>query len=329
MNLSLSNESEPFENYEEKELTQSSSLIKKLSRTISDESLPDEMASSVVNDSFDNKKGSDLLKNGINSSLVDSKTPPPSPEPKIRANILDNESKIGLRIGRGLKKNSNDDEAGSNFSSMTPSLTELEAALSDMLEKEEKEPVIEIVDDCQGTNLTHELNVVKTVDDGPIEPKIFSKMNDGGEIISKRRRKEGETNISLGEIFRYGETKIGFCDKKLIGKNPFEDSDDEGESMGDKKSFGDSDSRFENRSKNPFDPEPPEKPSRLINRNQIVETFEENETEDRRTPTPPQRKNKHGTISPVSKKINNDFGNESEFPIEGNSSVPHPNDRLI
>lgn len=68
------------------------------------------------------------------NKTINSKTPPPSPEPKIKAQILDNDHSVLLRI---LRDESQVDE--SNLSSMTPSLNELEVALSDMLDKEDHE----------------------------------------------------------------------------------------------------------------------------------------------------------------------------------------------
>ncbi|CAK9829007.1 hypothetical protein ANTRET_LOCUS6423 [Anthophora retusa] len=132
---SLSNESEPNEDaYETKDLhCRTSDLI----RTISEESLPREMLEEQELDKlFDEKLVKDVH-NKLKKSLDDwkTKTPPPSPEPKIKSEILDSDHSTLLKV---LKE----EAAGeSNLSSMTPSLTELEAALSDMLEKEESQEV--------------------------------------------------------------------------------------------------------------------------------------------------------------------------------------------
>ncbi|XP_032663602.1 uncharacterized protein LOC116840675 [Odontomachus brunneus] len=135
---SLSNESEPYDDpYESKELRAHSDVTNKLIRTISEESLPREMLEGVddeeIVDFFDEKLVKDTtnkLKKDCQDQRV--KTPPPSPEPKIKAQILDNDHSTLLKV-------LNDEAAeGSNLSSMTPSLTELEAALSDMLEKEDQ-----------------------------------------------------------------------------------------------------------------------------------------------------------------------------------------------
>ncbi|KYN04035.1 hypothetical protein ALC62_04799 [Cyphomyrmex costatus] len=134
---SLSNESEPFDDpYESKELRAHSDVTNKLIRTISEESLPQEMLEGVdeeMVDFFDEKLAKDAtnkLKKDCQDHRV--KTPPPSPEPKIKAQILDNDHSTLLKV-------LNDEAANeSNLSSMTPSLTELEVALSDMLEKEDQ-----------------------------------------------------------------------------------------------------------------------------------------------------------------------------------------------
>ncbi|KAL0101440.1 hypothetical protein PUN28_018935 [Cardiocondyla obscurior] len=134
---SLSNESEPYDDpYESKELRAHSDITNKLIRTISEESLPQEMLEGVdeeIVDFFDEKLAKDAtnkLKKDCQDQRV--KTPPPSPEPKIKAQILGNDHSALLKV---LNDEATD---GSNLSSMTPSLTELEAALSDMLEKEDQ-----------------------------------------------------------------------------------------------------------------------------------------------------------------------------------------------
>ncbi|XP_023289762.1 uncharacterized protein LOC105703487 [Orussus abietinus] len=142
----LSNESEPYDSYEEKELVmdiRSQSSVSKISRTISEESLPREMLEEVdideEEDFFEVKLAKDvqnkMTKDFVSPKEKSLKTPPPSPEPKIKAEILDNDHSTLLKV---LKEAGGEE---SNLSSMTPSLTELEAALSDMLEKEEEKQV--------------------------------------------------------------------------------------------------------------------------------------------------------------------------------------------
>lgn len=302
---SLSNESEPFDGYEEKELTldirSQVSSVGKLSRTISDESIPSEMVEEVEDTSAEEPKSKD------------SKTPPPSPEPKIKPEIQENEEHkrpASLKIHK-------EDGGESNLSSMTPSLTELEAALSDMLEKEEHEeprPGHDHVEDSENSNLRH-------TDDESIVSKPTSDDAEGN--LPVRRRKQN-VKISLGDILNGVEvpesheiirdvnttenTVAGGGRDKIQGTNPFEDSDEEE----DKVPFGGP--------VNPFDSEPPEKPSRLhkIPLDQTPESGPDG-------PTPPQRKHKPGATSPTTKNSPGDT--ESEFPIR--DSTPHPNDRLI
>jgi len=127
---SLSNESEPYdEPYESKELRAHSDLTSTLIRAISEESLPREMLEGV-----DDEMVVDFFDEGLVREARDeqrARTPPPSPEPRIKARILSNDHS-------GLLKVLNDEADDSNLSSMTPSLTELEVALSDMLEKEDQ-----------------------------------------------------------------------------------------------------------------------------------------------------------------------------------------------
>jgi len=134
---SLSNESEPYDDpYESKDLHAHLDVTNKLIRTISEESLPPEMLEGVdeeIVDFFDEKLAKDTT-NKLKKNCQDQRmrTPPPSPEPKIKAQIVNNDHSTLLKV-------LNDEAADeSNLSSMTPSLTELEVALSDMLEKEDQ-----------------------------------------------------------------------------------------------------------------------------------------------------------------------------------------------
>lgn len=122
---SLSKESEPCNLYdvscETKELYSNGKGTTKIIRTISKESLERAMSS----------EEKEAFCEGESLKILETNTPPPSPEGKIKPEILDNEHST-------LLKNLKEEAAeGSNFSSMTPSLTELEVALSDMLEKEQ------------------------------------------------------------------------------------------------------------------------------------------------------------------------------------------------
>ncbi|XP_046604453.1 uncharacterized protein LOC124297450 [Neodiprion virginianus] len=344
---SLSNESEPFEGYEEKELTldiqSQPSSISKLSRTISDESLPGEM--SGINDSHGENIAGDKSGTGEpGSNSKDSKTPPPSPEPKIRAEIFDNQGLPGVRPTS--LKISREDEGGSNLSSMTPSLTELEAALSDMLEKadlDEPRPGFshdDHVEDSADSNLRHVEVVAKSTDEkpvaskncpAPIEDEVGLGSGEEGDLFVPRQRKNN-AKISLGQILTDGGSQV--TGERVLGnvesvspagkssprrkmavttsKNPFEESDEDQEETSQASKIA--------HPVNPFDVEPPEKPSRL---HKIV--LDQSSPEPTDLPTPPQRKNKHGASSPTTKTAPNH--QDSEFPIR--DSAPHPNDRLI
>lgn len=93
------------------------------------------------NDFFEEKTAKDvqnkITKNsaGAKEDKEFLKTPPPSPEPKIKADIFENDHSSLLKV---LQEEAAV-VAGSNLSSMTPSLTELEVALSDMLEKKNEQ----------------------------------------------------------------------------------------------------------------------------------------------------------------------------------------------
>lgn len=99
--------------------------------------MPREMLEEPDDDFFDEKLAKDARNNNMKKCLVDDwngrsgGTPPPSPEPKIKPTVLDPDHSTLFKI---LKEEAAEE---SNVSSMTPSLTELEAALSDMLEKED------------------------------------------------------------------------------------------------------------------------------------------------------------------------------------------------
>ncbi|XP_043463365.1 myb-like protein X isoform X2 [Leptopilina heterotoma] len=114
----------------------------RIHRTISQESLPREMLEAVDSDldkadddqedDFEKKLAKDV-QNRITKNVVGTKesdreilsTPPSTPEPKIKADVLENDHSTLLKVLQ--------EEAASS----PPSLLELEIALSDMLEKEE------------------------------------------------------------------------------------------------------------------------------------------------------------------------------------------------
>lgn len=187
---SLSNESEPYDDpYESKELRAHSDVTNKLIRTISEESLPQEMLEGVdeeMVDFFDEKLAKDTT-NKLKKDCLDQrvKTPPPSPEPKIKAQILDNDHSTLLKV-------LNDEVAteGSNLSSMTPSLTELEVALSDMLEKEEQPD--EVVK--RGANVDGKLAPVEML----LEPKIVPVEKAIDRTVIDQRPSASDDDILVG-----------------------------------------------------------------------------------------------------------------------------------
>ncbi|CAK9797499.1 hypothetical protein ANTQUA_LOCUS1193 [Anthophora quadrimaculata] len=301
---SLSNESEPNEDaYETKDLhCRTSDLI----RTISEESLPREMLEEQELDKlFDEKLVKDVH-NKLKKSLDDwkTKTPPPSPEPKIKSEILDSDHSTLLKV---LKE----EAAGeSNLSSMTPSLTELEAALSDMLEKEESQ---EVTREENKSGITNEkLEFQKHPDN--------SKDQIGGLRMDDQNLVE-EVPTCLKQILDdkkpASKRKVSFCsweesvaetDAKCV-REFIEDSMDL-----DKKSILrlDDERGYENIIGS-MDV-PPEKPSRL---NRSLDDLMEN-TEI--VPTPPRRRNRSLGVA------------KKEHEVAQNGSViteTLPNDRLI
>ncbi|XP_035728823.1 protein PFC0760c-like isoform X1 [Vespa mandarinia] len=126
---SLSNESEPNDPDE------MSCETKELRR--SDKS---EIIGTISEDTLINYK--DKLIEYDEGDLKMMKTPPPSPENKRKSDNMSENEHLTL-LKEVLKEEAATAAAaaadGSNFSSMTPSLTELEVALSDMLEKEQND----------------------------------------------------------------------------------------------------------------------------------------------------------------------------------------------
>ncbi|XP_012541967.2 uncharacterized protein LOC105839889 isoform X2 [Monomorium pharaonis] len=219
---SLSNESEPYDDpYESKELRAHSDVTNKLIRTISEESLPQEMLEGVdeeIVDFFDEKLAKDAtnkLKKDCQDQLV--KTPPPSPEPKIKAQILDNDHSTLLKV-------LNDEAAdGSNLSSMTPSLTELEAALSDMLEKEDQPDEImkreHTSEECKQTSVEKllEPEIVPVEKPNVIDrsvPDQCRSINDDILVDSTPENKTDRSSVSLEQLLGDSTSKkrkVSFC----------------------------------------------------------------------------------------------------------------------
>lgn len=349
---SLSNESEPYDDlYESKELRAHSDVTNKLIRTISEESLPQEMLEGVdeeIVDFFDEKLAKDAtnkLKKDCQDQRV--KTPPPSPEPKIKAQILDNDHSTLLKV-------LNDEVAdGSNLSSMTPSLTELEAALSDMLEKEDQPDEImkreSTSEECKQTPVEKllEPEIVPVEKHNAIDRNVSDQCRSINDDILVDSTPENKTDrLSVSSEQPLGDTmstpkkrKVSFCawEEKVMMDVDLEDdeksphnetSQNLDEATG--PDFKDSVVKSELRSSTDFFEgiaadakdrssagsvgEAPEKPSRLFqNVEDLAEDLEQ-------IPTPPRRKNKSLSVTKESVKI---IDNYHENPDSG------PNDRLI
>ncbi|KMQ93535.1 neurofilament heavy polypeptide-like protein [Lasius niger] len=341
----LSNESEPYDDpYESKELRAHSDVTNKLIRTISEESLPQEMLERVdeeIIDFFDEKLAKDTtneLKKDCQEQRM--KTPPPSPEPKIKAQILDNDHSTLLKV-------LNDDAAdGSNLSSMTPSLTELEAALSDMLEKEDQPDETAKRENTNGDSKQIELM------EKLLEPKIVPvdkhnavnrNMSDQHSSVSDdilvdktlEHKTSDQSSVSLEQILVDSTStpkkrKVSFCtweekvitDVDLINNEEFEAKNvNEATGLDIKSSvvvpelgstselFGD----IEINSAKSIG-EAPEKPSRLF------QSLEDVAVHSTQIPTPPRRKNKSLSSTQESVKIIENYPEDPD---------PRPNDRLI
>lgn len=338
---SLSNESEPYDDpYESKELRAHSDVTNKLIRTISEESLPQEMlegADEEIIDFFDEK----LAKDATNESKKDCqeqrmKTPPPSPEPKIKAQILDNDHSTLLKV-------LNDEAAdGSNLSSMTPSLTELEAALSDMLEKEDQP------DEAKRETTNGDLKQIEPTEK-LLEPKIIPvnkhnvvdrDMPDQHSSVSDdilvdktlEHKTSDQSSVSLEQILGDSTStpkkrKISFCtwEEKIMTDVDLKDNEESETKSLDVKSAGVmselestpeffQDIEINSKGSAKFTGEAPEKPSRLFQNL-------ENATEDsKQIPTPPRRKNKSLGSTKESVKIIENYPEDLDA---------CPNDRLI
>lgn len=310
---SLSNESEPNEDtYEAKELHCHAT---KLIRTISEESLPREMLEEQELDDLYDEKLAKNVRNNLKKNLDDWKTstPPPSPEMRIKSDAVDSDHSTLLKI---LKEEAAE---GSNLSSMTPSLTELEAALSDMLEKEDSQ---------EGSKEDNKFNVTNEQALKQLEPQIQMnsdglKSKEGGgktdwNLVDRESKEDDKAPTSLKQILEDRKPvtgrKVSFCSweesiAKLESQNDREFADLDKWAT----PRADGDHRGTANTGSPTDL-PPEKPSRL---NRSLDDLMENMDA---VPTPPRRKNK--SLGSVKK--------EPEVAQNGSALSEHlPNDRLI
>ncbi|XP_076247590.1 uncharacterized protein LOC143187333 isoform X2 [Calliopsis andreniformis] len=315
MIFSPSNESEPDEDtYEPKELT---NHVAGLVRTISQESLPQEMVEVQKMDQFFDEKLAKDTHNKLKKSLDDSKarTPPPSPEPRIKPELVDSEHSTLLKV---LKEEAEE----SNLSSMTPSLTELEAALSDMLEKEESQESVKDEGKCGGQGrvekleLASERNPGSQTDYAKTASSVEAAAAAADQILVESKRKN-ESPVSLGQILEDRKPitgrKVSFCaweetlaeDDREFTERPG-DLDKNTVSHPEGKASGSEELRS-------YADLPPEKPSRL---NRSLEDLVE---DAELVPTPPRRRNKS---LGVAKKEVEDARNGSVLDI-------FLNDRLI
>lgn len=297
----FANEIEPSEEdaYESKDLhSQASNLI----RTISEESLPREMLEEQELDDFFDEKLAKDVHNNLKKSLDDwkTKTPPPSPEPKVKPVNSDSDHSTLLKV---LKEETAEE---SNLSSMTPSLTELEAALSDMLEKEDSQ---EGSKDETKSSLTNEQLIAKVV-----EPETRSSDSRiGNENAEDADEVVREIPTSLKQILEEKKLplrKVSFC--------AWEESDQASIDLADRSMDVttsvprlDEDRGVDNKG---FSLDvPPEKPSRL---NRSLDDLVEDADV---VPTPPRRRNR--SLCAAKK--------EPEVAQNGTASKHLSNDRLI
>ncbi|KAI4486038.1 hypothetical protein M0804_006527 [Polistes exclamans] len=259
---SLSNESEPNDpvnvSCETKELRLRET--NKIIRTISKELLSREMLPDRNTSFFDVDDEKDLKMKKI-------QTPPPSPENKIKAEIVDNEHSILLKV---LKEEAAIAAEGSNFSSMTPSLTELEVALSDMLEKEQNDQQ----DISKVEHHPDDRSLSPAGGNEQIEPKIIP--------IDKHPDRRNELRpVSLGDILKKNspknQRKVSFCaweEKELIYDDDDDDDDDDNSCVNkdyDKKMIRD-------------------KPNEPMRRYSLDDSIMNDKSEN--TPTPPRRRHR-------------------------------------
>ncbi|XP_033223776.1 uncharacterized protein LOC117177290 isoform X2 [Belonocnema kinseyi] len=364
---SLSNESEPFDSFEEKELALDLQQSQ-IHRTISEESLPREMLEAVDSDldRADDDREDDffeekIVKNVLNNITKDSsdtsgikeflKTPPQSPEPKIMAEILGNDHSTLLKVLQEEAATA----AESNLSSMTPSLTELEVALSDMLEKRDEQEDLE--DPFNGEDsLSREDSLEKTEEDlrsksteprSPeklIEPCIvpfekgrkfqekkddFNSCKDSKLEVSKDSGFNGnDPDVSKASQEKVKIVAVELKDGSIINntennKSPFvldkEILNDS--SKGNLKSYkilGFSFDSKDSKDENHLGDETPEKPSRM-HRINLTDSIENDED----APTPPRRRHRSGS-SILKENVFRGTKNGSR-----EDDDPYANDRLI
>ncbi|CAL7939922.1 unnamed protein product [Xylocopa violacea] len=314
---SLSNESEPNEDtYETKELQgRTGNLI----RTISEESLPREMMEEQELDNYFDEKHVKDVHNKLKQSMDDWKTvtPPPSPEPRIKPEIQDSDHSTLLKV---LK-----DEAaeGSNLSSMTPSLTELEAALSDMLEKEDSQEASKEeskFSEPYGSVPKKIEFEVQDYSDGIASKDAGGRTGDQN-LVGYEPKEKIEAPTSLKQILEDKKPAVGrkvsFCSwEESIGELDARSDREFAELPADldRGGFLHEDRDRGARGTSCSTDVPPEKPSRL---NRTLDEIMENVDD---VPTPPRRR--HRNVG-VAKK-------ESEVAQNGSAlSEPVSNDRLI
>ncbi|XP_015172817.1 PREDICTED: uncharacterized protein LOC107064541 isoform X2 [Polistes dominula] len=261
---SLSNESEPNDpvdvSCETKELRLRET--NKMIRTISEELLTREMLPDRNTSFFDGDDEKNLKMKKI-------QTPPPSPENKIKAEIVENEHSILLKV---LKEEAALAAEGSNFSSMTPSLTELEVALSDMLEKEQNDQQ----DISKNEHHSDDRSLSPSGCNEQIEPKIIP-------IDKHSDRRNDLRPVSLGDILKKNspknQRKVSFCaweEKELIYNDDNDDDDDDDDSRVNK-----------NYDKKIIIRDKPDEPMR---RYSLDDSIMNDKSED--TPTPPRRRHR-------------------------------------
>lgn len=305
--------------------------------------MPQEMLEGVdeeIVDFFDEKLTKDAT-NKLNKDCQDSrvKTPPPSPEPKIKAQILDNDHSALLKV-------LNDEVADeSNLSSMTPSLTELEAALSDMLEKEDQPDEI-----MKRENTSEEPLCKQTSMEKLLEPEIIPvekhnaidksvsdqcrSINDDILVDSTPENKTDRLSVSLEQLLGDSTStpkkrKVSFCtwEEKIMMDVDLKNNEETPQNLDEatnpdfkdsviKSELGSSSDFFEGIGKDSVSSvgEAPEKPSRLFqNLEDVVDNLEQ-------IPTPPRRKNKSLGVTKESVRTIDNYHEDPD---------PGPNDRLI
>ncbi|XP_043514154.1 uncharacterized protein LOC122530860 isoform X2 [Frieseomelitta varia] len=278
--------------------SQASNLI----RTISEESLPREMLEEQELDDFFDEKLAKDVHNNLKKSLDDwkTKTPPPSPEPKVKPANTDSDHSTLLKV---LKDETAEE---SNLSSMTPSLTELEAALSDMLEKEDSQ---EGSKDETKSSLTKEQLIAKE-----IEPETLSSDGRvGNENPEDADEVAHEIPTSLKQILeekKLPSRKVSFCAWEEFDQASI-DQADRSVDVATSVPRLDEDRGVDNKG---FSLDvPPEKPSRL---NRSLDDLVEDANV---VPTPPRRRNR--SLCAAKK--------EPEVAQNGTVSKHLSNDRLI